>query len=55
MTASEVIKRLQELMELSGRDPEVLGQSHGCCQHGHPIMSIDFDDVDSNDDVVIHV
>ena len=55
MKASEVIKRLQDLMEKSGKDPEVLGQSHGCCRHGHEIDSIDFDTVDDPDDIVIHV
>jgi hypothetical protein len=55
MKASEVILRLQYLMERSGADPEVLAQSHGCCSHGHEIEYIDFDEVDNNEDIVIHV
>lgn len=55
MKASEVIRHLQDLMERSGKDPEVLAQSHGCCRHGHEIEYIDFDDVDNNEDIVIHV
>lgn len=55
MKASDIIKRLEELMLESGEDPEVLGQSHGCCSHGHPIESIDFDLIDDAANIVIHV
>ena len=55
MKASEVIKQLQDLMAQSGRDPEVLCQSVGCCRHGHPIENIGFDKVDETDSIVIHV
>jgi len=33
-------------------DPDVLGQAHGCCLHGHPILSINLEDDGS---IVIHV
>lgn len=42
MKASELISQLQKLMTESGTDPEVLGQSHGCCYHGHDIQSVSF-------------
>lgn len=44
MTASEVIKELQKLMDESGQDPEVGAQSHGCCPHAHSIREIEFDE-----------
>ena len=40
MKASELIGVLQTLMQQTGTDPEVLGQSHGCCRHGHEIESV---------------
>ena len=55
MKASELIIRLQELMEIKGYDPEVLGQSHGCCYHGHEIISVDCECVDGDKDIIIHV
>jgi hypothetical protein len=42
MKASELILRLQELVESSGKDPEVLGQSGGCCYRGHTIEAVSF-------------
>lgn len=41
MKASEVIKKIKELMEETKSDPEVLSQSHGCCYHGHEIDTIE--------------
>ncbi len=55
MKASEVIKRLQDLIAERGTDPEVFGQSSGCCNHGHPIEKIEYDTVDYPDDIVIRV
>ena len=37
MKASELIEKLQTVMQDSGKDPEVLARTHGCCPHGHDI------------------
>lgn len=51
--ASQVISVLQQLMDESDSDPEVLGQSHGCCMHGHDIMKIEWDDEFEKFDVIV--
>lgn len=55
MKASEVIKQLQDLMAERGIDPDVYGQSSGCCNHGHPIEVIEYDTVDYDDSIIIRV
>ena len=54
--ASEVVAKIQELMAELGGDPEVLGQSHGCCYHGHYVREIVAGTADDElGDIVIRV
>jgi hypothetical protein len=41
MKASELIDRLRALSAEIGGDPEVVGQAHGCCEHGHEILAVE--------------
>ena len=55
MKASQVILKLQQLMNERGIDPDVYAQSSGCCNHGHEIEVIEYDTVDYEDGIIIRV
>jgi len=53
MKASHVIVELKILMEKTGKDPEVLGQSAGCCFHGHDIILIETGKDNEKENIVV--
>ena len=53
MKASELIEKLQQLMEERDADPEVLAQSDGCCHHGHKIRKVEYGAASDEDDAIV--